>query len=99
MRKKLRVGEFKELGFPLAIRLKEGPGPEGQEMFFEALITEFVEPRGLAFGGGESGYLTRFGRGSATEQDRQALGSWFKKRQEVASVEIGPLEDAWYGHD
>ncbi len=99
LRKKRRLGEFKELGFPLAIQLVQGLNDDTQVTLWHALIVELIEPRGLAFGGGDSGYITRVGRNSATDEDRRAVVSWLRTRPEVVSVDAGPLEDAWYGHD
>jgi uncharacterized protein YggL (DUF469 family) len=84
-----------EHGFAVSFRLS-GPLPEEAEgEFWRAFIEELIEPRGLAFGGGETaGYVTRF-RGSATEEDREAVRAWLGQRTGVERVTIGPLEDAW----
>jgi uncharacterized protein YggL (DUF469 family) len=41
-------------------------------------------------------FVTREGRGSATEGHRQAIETWLATRPEVNNVQIGPLVDAWY---
>lgn len=51
----------------------------------------------MAFGGGEEGYITRVGRGSATDADRDAVSAWLNNHAAVERVVVGPLEDAWYG--
>lgn len=60
-------------------------------------ITEVVEARGLAFGGGENGFVTREGHGSTTDADREAIGSWLNSCESIHLVEVGTLQDAWYG--
>jgi uncharacterized protein YggL (DUF469 family) len=41
-------------------------------------------------------FVTREGRGSVTEEHRQAIERWLAARPEVKTVQIGPLVDAWY---
>ena len=98
LRKKLRVGEFKEYGFAVGFRVSEALSPKAKDEFWASFIGELIEKRGLAFGGNEEGYITKFGRGSATEEDREAVGKWLEERPGIERVIVGPLEDAWYGH-
>jgi uncharacterized protein YggL (DUF469 family) len=97
LRKKLRIEEFQELGFAVGFRLSNELSPKDRDAFWIGFI-EQIELRGLAFGGNEEGYVTKFGRGSATEEDRAAIRAWLEARPEVGSVALGDLEDAWYGH-
>ena len=60
-------------------------------------ITEAIESRNLSFGGGENGFVTRTGRGSTTEEDRQAVSSWLLSCTSVEQVGVKENEDAWYG--
>jgi uncharacterized protein len=103
LRKKKRVGEFKELGFELRTNLR--PGLTGVELdaFVDRLI-DVVEARKLGFGGGAGrdrldGVVTRIGRGSATENDRAALAAFLAGDDAVVRHEVGALRDAWYGWD
>jgi uncharacterized protein YggL (DUF469 family) len=98
LQKKLRIGEFKEHGFAVSFRLSESLSPKARDDFWSLLIGELIEKRGLAFGGGEEGFITKFGRGSATEEDRAAVSAWLKEQPGVERVVVGALEDAWYGH-
>lgn len=98
LRKKLRIEEFKEYGFAVSFRLSESLSPKAADDFWSAFLVELIERRGLAFGGGEEGYVTKFGRGSATEEDREAALKWLNERSGVERVAVGALEDAWYGH-
>jgi uncharacterized protein len=101
IRKKKRVGEFKELGFEVSATLRPGISDVELEGFVGRLL-DFVEGRQLAFGGGAgfegklSGFVTRGGRGSATEDDREALSTFLTGDVVIAGREIGPLRDAWH---
>jgi uncharacterized protein YggL (DUF469 family) len=97
LRKKLRVDEFQELGFELEVTLKQGLTPEGVETLVHAFLAEVIEPRDLAFAGwATGGYVCKFSRGSATEEDRSAVAKWLKSRPEVAEAQTSELQDAWY---
>ena len=97
LRKKLRLEEFKEDGFAIGFRLSSNLSPKTKDEFWSSFL-QFIESRRLAFGGGEEGYVTKFARGSATEDDRDAVRGWLEARPEVEHLVVGPLEDAWYGH-
>ena len=101
LRKKLHVGEFQEFGFQLMFSLK----PD-LVSFEEALDRwlEFIESQGWGFGGGGtpsaheiSGYLCQFATGSLTEADREQAACWLASQPWVATHQIEPLSDAWYG--
>ena len=98
LRKKLRIDEFKEYGFAVSFRLSDSLSPKAKDDLWALFIAELIEKRGLAFSGNEEGYITKFGRGSATEEDREAVSAWLTERPGIDRVTIGPLEDAWYGH-
>ena len=71
--------------------------PEAREAFVDALMVEIIEPRCLAYGGGEfGGFVCGYEKPSATEEDRAALREWLASRSEVLSADVGELEDAWY---
>ncbi len=98
LRKKLRLGEFREYGFEICCRFDT----ERLEWdtFWDHLVG-FVESRGLEFGGGGrpedwSVVVGKMGRGSATEEDRAAVRAWFAERPEVIEVEAGELRDLWH---
>mgnify|MGYP000853212791 CR=1 FL=1 len=101
LRKKLHVGEFQEFGFQLMFSLK----PQ-LASFEEALDRwlEFIESQGWGFGGGGvlsgleiGGYLCQIAGGSLTEADREQAACWLASQPWVASHQIDPLSDAWYG--
>jgi hypothetical protein len=97
LRKKLRVGEFQELGFAISFQFHSGISESDTERFWDAFITEAIERHGLAYGGGEEGFVTLWGRGSVTEGHRELLRAWLASRAEVASFQIGFRVDAWHG--
>lgn len=101
LRKKLHLGEFQEFGFQLAFTLK--PELASFEEAFD-LWLEFIESQGWCFGGGGAlsgheidGYLCQFAGGTLTESDREQAALWLASQSWVASHQIAPLSDAWYG--
>lgn len=97
LRKKLRIGEFQELGFTWEASFKAPLSPDQAEELVEALILEAIEPDDLAFGGWISGgVVTRSGRGSVSESQRLAVLSWLRARPEIAQVRVSELFDVWY---
>jgi len=99
LRKKLRVGEFQELGFQVRFELRAELSESELTAFWDAFVLEAIERNGLAYGGGTEGYASSWRRGSATDAHRQTVHSWLSSRVEVLSVEVGPLADAWHGAD
>ena len=97
LRKKLRIGEFKEEGFEINFKFKASLTHDEQLEILIKFITEAIEGRNLSFGGGENGFVTRTGRGSTTEEDRQAVNSWLQSCAAIERVSVSENEDAWYG--
>ena len=97
LRKKLRVGEFKEEGFEINFKFMAGLTNDEQLDILMKFITEAIESRNLSFGGGENGFVTRTGRGSTTEEDRHAVSSWLLSCASIEQVRVNENEDAWYG--
>jgi len=75
LRKKLRIDEFKEFGFAVSLRLSGSLSPKARDDFWALFLAELIAKRRLAFSGNEEGYITKFGRGSATEEDRNAVSA------------------------
>lgn len=99
VRKKLRLGEFQEMGFKVAWSFREGTEKEEIFGFWERFIDEAIEARNLAYGGGGGlrweGFVARAGRGSASDEDREFLESWLANEPLVDEPAIGELVDAW----
>ena len=97
LRKKLHLGEFQQLGFEVSITLKPDLGMDALDRFLDDFILDAIEKNDLAFGGGtDSGFITTWNRGSTSETHRTIVEDWLSRRQEVVSVRLGPLVDAWY---
>ena len=97
LRKKLRLGEFQQLGFEISITLIPDLGIVDLERFLDDFILDAIERSGLVFGGGTGcGFITTWKRVSASEAHRTIVEKWLSRRQEVTSVTLGPLVDAWY---
>jgi uncharacterized protein YggL (DUF469 family) len=100
MRKKKRVGEFRELGFELSITLVD-TSDETLDVFMTRAI-DHAAALGLSPGGGGAGpsvafFVTRAGRGGASEQHREALTRAIRSDAAVRQSTCGPLIDAWHG--
>lgn len=97
LRKKLCVDEFQELGFEIQIDYPESLSDEAIESFFSDFVVEVLEPSGLGLIGGPDYALVCLAkRGSVNEEQRQAVETWLKGRNEPEKVEVSPLQDAWY---
>lgn len=98
LQKKLRVGEFGGPRVPLTVRVAGELGRQSRTSLLDDFRTQVAERRGLAFGGSlEAGFLCRVDRASITEDDRFAVAGWFRRRPEVASVEIGAADETRSG--
>jgi uncharacterized protein YggL (DUF469 family) len=103
-RKKLHLGEFQELGFAVTAAFRHSLDAAQQDALIDAFLEECVEANGMMFGGGVGetlrGYLVAEGaRASATDAQRETVRAWLDAREEVESVKVDPLSDAWHGHD
>ncbi|KUJ75813.1 hypothetical protein AVO42_11070 [Thiomicrospira sp. XS5] len=99
LRKKLYLDEFSVYGFEVKAQcsLKNG---QSYDEFIDSFL-DFIERRGLLFGGG--GELDRFDGfiasqqryGSPDEDDRQAVKEWLERH--CTDCEISDLVNAYYG--
>ncbi|MBR7518781.1 DUF469 family protein, partial [Mycobacterium tuberculosis] len=74
-RKKLRVGEFQELGFWVSANLADGLDEAAKVSACDAFIADCIEANRLTYGGAIDDHLDGFvcpegDRNSATEEDR-----------------------------
>lgn len=81
----------------LSFRFKPSLSDDEQRQPLLRFITDAVEARQLQFGGGETGFVTKAGRGSTTDADRQALHAWLMACAAVEQVVVGANRDAWHG--
>lgn len=98
LRKKLRFGEFQEMGFQVRFDSpKEMTDDDVLDTFWPRLI-DVVEDNSLEIGGSlTSFFATGETRRTVTEAQRAALGDWLRAQPEVSNVALGPLRDAWHG--
>ena len=101
LRKKLRLGEFKEFGFEITVEMAEGLNEEQLDAFISIFAEEALEKNGLDFEGGGNtselfGFVVLNKRGSVSEDQRSIVEVWLKERTEVKNATIGELVDAWY---
>jgi len=101
LRKKKRLGGFKEIGFELPADLRPGLVGTKLDDFVDRLI-DLVETRKLSFGGGAGRYdkidgfvMRRIGRGSGTEDDPAAFAAFLEGDADVIRYEVGAMKDAW----
>ncbi|GLI34703.1 50S ribosome-binding protein YggL [Desulforhabdus amnigena] len=103
LRKKLRVGEYKELGFLVRFEFADELPTEKCNELLDSFLSTAIESNGLLFGGGGYGsswegfVILDAPRGSVTEEDRTKVTNWFETQSGIKSFDIGPLVDAWYG--
>ena len=106
LRKKKRVGEFRELGFTVfaAHARTDIESPDVNDDWLEQFII-WLESRELDSGGGSNREATRLyitsykPRASATEQDRIDVSEWLADCSDVRAHAIAPLSDAWHSTD
>jgi len=100
LRKKLRLGEFRQFGFELTFALPPTATVPELDQFWDRFILGFIEARGLMCGGAcgraWSVFVTPERRRSATEHDRAAARDWLADQPDVRDVSVGPLVDAWH---
>ncbi len=97
LRKKLKIAEFQEMGFEYKAELAKAMDDATQSQMIDDLVNEVIVPRGLVLGGWvHSGFVSKNGLGSATEEDRTAVNQWLANRAELKNVEVSALMDAWY---
>lgn len=99
LRKKLRVDEFQEFGFPITFSFADHAEDAALDVFLDQFLSEAIEKNQLLFGGaiGEefSGFITYELVGSATEAHRALLNQWLTAHPKVSNVVVGDLIDAW----
>jgi uncharacterized protein len=99
LRKKLRVGEFKVLGFAIAFVFRDEVGDGAAFACLDAFVEEAIEAqglrvRGLVFPGRkQAAVVSPDGPGSVTPGQRAAVQAWLEKRPELDAVRVGELAD------
>lgn len=100
-RKKMRVGEFTELGFTLKASFAADLDHAAQDALLDAWL-DLVDQQSVSFGGQFDATGTLEGAVfpvssiAVTEEIRTALLDWLKGRSEVSAVEASGLFDLWH---
>lgn len=102
-RKKLRVGEFRELVFEVRMIFRHPLDEPAHAALLNAFI-DLVESRGLIVGGlggrlpldAADGIVAAGGRDSPSDADWQAVVAWLQQRPEIATAEAGEFFDGGY---
>jgi len=96
LRKKLHIGEFRQLGFELSFQVADDLPDEDVDALWDRFILEAIARNGLLFGGSESGgFVTGRGNASATDDHRRLVAEWLNAQPKVGAVMVGDLVDAW----
>ncbi len=100
LRKKLRKGEFKELGFKLEVSLVRSLDESGMDAWWDGFI-DSVEGLGLSVGGGghyDHVYAVSSAakRSSVTASQQKDLENWLSANPMVEKFTISALFDMWY---
>ena len=89
LRKKLRVGEFVQLGFTARYQVESGLSSAALDSLLDSFILEAIEASDLYCGGGGGPEEWDFlicanGRRSATDVDRQSVRTWLEQQPSIS---------------
>lgn len=88
--------QIQELGFELNLGFKEDLSDEAIDAFLDAFLAEAMDANGLDYVGGDDfGLVCLANRGSVSEEQRATVEAWLKGRNELTTIEVSPLLDAW----
>ncbi|MFI3244541.1 MAG: 50S ribosome-binding protein YggL [Akkermansia sp.] len=101
LRKKYRVGEFKELGFSFSFEYKGDVDSAECEAFLNKFIDECIDANGLDCDGNLTEEGCFFLAAAAdprdtTDEQRNAVKSWLEASDEAELKECSELIDLWY---
>ncbi len=102
LRRKKRVGEFKELAFETGFRFSDNLTDKEYDDFLDRFILEAVENNSLECGGGgDRREFTCFlcsskKRQSANKEQQEILRQWYLSESLVLEFFINDFVDAWY---
>ena len=102
LRKKLRLREFRELGFVVQYQAPPSLSDDARIDLLCAFLEGAIEPRGLGAGGGGADLVDVFvsasaRRVSATEEDQRAVAGWLSANKILVGWRVGVFRDAWHG--
>lgn len=99
IRRKKRLGEFKEYCAPIAFKIV--PGTD-MEAFLNEFLTDAIEANACCIGGGGDderfdGFLELGQSIDNPEEKLEKIVAWLNAKSEVEKVAAGKITDAWYG--
>jgi len=102
LRKKRRLGEFRENLFGARYSLRAAAPVEAGDEFLWRFLENAIEANRLSCGGGGQGrvwefYVSSARRGSPTEAQRAAVGEWLGQQAETETYTLGDFFDGWHG--
>ncbi len=101
LRKKYRVGEFRELSFSFSFEYKGDVNSDACEAFLNELVVDCIESNGMNC----DGFMTEDGcrlvivaqdPTKTSEEHRAAVKAWLDARTDVEVSQFSELEDLWY---
>ncbi len=98
LRKKLRMGEFRDVGFEVRFRFAEDLSPEDRNRLLDDFLDQAIVDNGLLFvGGGGSdweGFVAVEGaEGTVTEEHRERVAAWLDNDSRILDSSVGPLTE------
>lgn len=101
LRKKYRVGEFRELCFEFTFDYKGDVESAECGQFLQALVNDCIEANGLECEGSMTDegcviIVTAADPTQTSEAQRQAVKTWLEGRSDIELKSFSELHDAWY---
>ncbi|WP_031483275.1 50S ribosome-binding protein YggL [Maridesulfovibrio frigidus] len=103
LRKKRRLGEFKEFGFSVGFRYSNELDRKAEDELIDRFIEKAIEDNGLGFGGGGCNpewrgfVVAEKTRNSTSKHHQEAVEQWFIQDSEILEYYVTPMVDAWHG--
>jgi uncharacterized protein YggL (DUF469 family) len=98
LRKKLGLGEFREVGFEVRFRFSDDLSGEDRNRLLDGFLDRAIVDNGLLFvGGGDStweGFVAvESASGSVTEDQRARVEAWLAGEARILESSVGPLTE------
>lgn len=104
LRKKKRLGEFKEFGFSVGFRYSNALDGNAEDELTARFIDEAIIDNGLQFGGGGCSpewrgfVVAEKKRNSTSKHHQEAVEQWFIQESEILEYYVTPMVDTWHGN-
>ena len=98
LRKKFRVGEFRDVGFEVRFRFAEDLSSEDRNRLLDDFLDQAIVDNGLLFVGGGGteweGFVAVEGAsGTVTEEQRESVAAWLAGDSRILESSVGPLTE------